>query len=404
MLGPRRAGSPATARGGSAAREGGTTSTMKITNIECLPVWGGSRNFFFVVVDTDEGISGVGEGGLTGRELAMQGVVEHLKPQLIGQDPFRTEHLWQLMSRGGFFPAQNIATSAISAIDIALWDIKGKALNRPVYDLLGGLCRDKVVCYPHIQRPSIEGLVENAQAHVAEGWKFVRWGLHEFGGVLEPTASIKQATREFEALRKALGDSVELCFDIHTRLDPADSIRLGRAVEEFDPFFLEDPIRAESMQSLRLVRQHVHSPIAVGEQFASKWEFRQVIEEELMDFCRIDLGICGGLTEAKKVAGWCETHYIKLATHNPLGPVSTAACLHLNLASPLVGVQEQPRRPGTSMNDIFPVQVPWEDGYLLPPTAPGLGIVFDREAARKHPFQMRGLPQLHRLDGSITNW
>ncbi|NCA13860.1 MAG: hypothetical protein EBS89_06960, partial [Proteobacteria bacterium] len=199
-------------------------------------------------------------------------------------------------------------------------------------------------------------------------------------------------------------DSVELCFDIHTRLDPADSIRLGRAVAEFDPFFLEDPIRAESMQSLRLVRQHMQSPIAVGEQFASKWEFRQVIEEELMDFCRIDLGICGGLTEAKKVAGWCETHYIKLATHNPLGPVSTAACLHLNLASPLVGVQEQPRRPGTSLTDVIPVQVPWEAGYLLPPTAPGLGIVFDREAARKHPFQMRELPRLSRLDGSFTNW
>ena len=377
---------------------------MKITDIECYPVWGGSRNYFFVVVDTDEGIWGIGEAGLTGRELAVQGVIEHFKTFLIGQDPFRIEHLWQMMSRGGFFPAQNIATSAIAAIDLALWDIKGKALNVPVYELLGGLCRDKVVCYPHIQRPSIEELVENAQKHVAEGWKFVRWGLAEFGNILEPSVAIPQAVREFAALRKALGDSVELCFDIHTRLDPADSIRLCRAVEEFNPFFMEDPIRAESMQSLRLVRQHVHSPIAVGEQFASKWEFRQVIEEELMDFCRVDLGICGGLTEAKKIAGWCETHYIKLATHNPLGPVSTAACLHLNLASPLVGVQEQPRKPGTSLMDVVTVQVPWENGYLLPPTRPGLGIDFDRDAARKHPFQIAELPQLRRLDGSITNW
>ncbi|NBP76352.1 MAG: galactonate dehydratase [Proteobacteria bacterium] len=377
---------------------------MKITDIECYPVWGGTRNYFFVVVDTDEGIWGIGEAGLTGRELAVQGVIEHFKTFLIGQDPFRIEYLWQMMSRGGFFPAQNIATSAIAAIDIALWDIKGKALNVPVYELLGGLCRDKVVCYPHIQRPSIEELVENARKHVAEGWKFVRWGLSEFGNILEPSVAIPQAVREFAALRKALGDSVELCFDIHTRLDPADSIRLCRAVEEFNPFFMEDPIRAESMQSLRLVRQHVHSPIAVGEQFASKWEFRQVIEEELMDFCRVDLGICGGLTEAKKIAGWCETHYIKLATHNPLGPVSTAACLHLNLSSPLVGVQEQPRKPGTSLMDVVTVQVPWENGYLLPPTRPGLGIDFDRDAARKHPFQIAELPQLRRLDGSITNW
>lgn len=377
---------------------------MKITNIECLPVWGGARNFFFVAVDTDEGIWGIGEGGLTGRELAMQGVVEHFKSILIGQDPFRTEHLWQMMSRSGFFPAQNIATSAIAAIDIALWDIKGKALNRPVYDLLGGLCRDKVVCYPHVQQPTIEGLVENAQKHVAEGWKFVRWGLAEFDGVLEPSVVIPQAIKQFEALRSALGDGIELCFDIHTRLDPADAIRLCRAVEQYRPFFLEDPIRAESMQSLRLVRQHVHSPIAVGEQFASKWEFRQVIEEELMDYCRVDLGICGGLTEAKKIAGWCETHYIKLATHNPLGPVSTAACLHLNLSTPLVGVQEQPRRPGTTLTDVVPVQVPWENGYLLPPTRPGLGIEFDREAARRHPFQIADLPRLVRADGSITNW
>ena len=167
---------------------------------------------------------------------------------------------------------------------------------------------------------------------------------------------------------------------------------------------MEDPIRSESMQSLRVVREHVNTPIAVGEQFASKWEFRQVIEEELMDYCRVDLGIVGGLTEAKKVAAWCETHYIKLATHNPLGPISTAACLHLNLSSPLVGVQEQPRKPGTTLLDVVPVQMPWEAGYLYPPTAPGLGIVFDREAAKKHPFQLHELPHLRREDGSVTNW
>lgn len=379
---------------------------MKISNIECYPVWGGSRNYFFVVVDTEDGISGVGEAGITGRELGIQGVIEHFKPLLIGQDARRIEHLWQLLYRGGFFPGGKIITAAISAIDIALWDIKGKALGVPVYELLGGLCRDKVVCYPHCQRATLDQLVENAQKHVEEGWKFVRWGLSDaqLAGVLEPGRAVRGAIKEFEALRTTLGDDVELCFDIHTRLDPPDAIQLCNAVEQYRPFFMEDPIRSESMQSLRVVREHVNTPLAIGEQFAGKWEFRQVIEEELMDYCRVDLGIVGGLTEAKKVAGWCETHYIKLATHNPLGPVSTAACLQLNLACNNVAVQEQPRKPGTALTDVVPVQVEWKDGYLLPPTRPGLGIEFDREAAKKHPFQMAELPHLRREDGSVTNW
>jgi galactonate dehydratase len=145
-------------------------------------------------------------------------------------------------------------------------------------------------------------------------------------------------------------------------------------------------------------------PIAAGEQLHSKWQFRQIIEEELIDYARVDLCLAGGLTEGRKIATMAEAHHVKLATHNPLGPVSTAACLHLNLACPNVGVQEQPRRPGTTLTDVFPVQMEWQDGYLLPPTRPGLGVEFDREAARAHPFQMAGLPRLHRTDGSFTNW
>ena len=161
---------------------------MKITNVESIPVWNGQRNFLFVVVDTDEGISGIGESGLSGRELAVMGAVEHFKPMLIGQDPFRTEHLWQLLFRGGFFPAQRILTAAISAIDIALWDIKGKALGLPVYDLLGGKVRDKVVCYPHNagHGMEVEPLVESCLETTEAGWKFVRWGLPQDGNRIEP--------------------------------------------------------------------------------------------------------------------------------------------------------------------------------------------------------------------------
>ena len=377
---------------------------MRITNVEAFPVWGGSRNFLFVVVDTDEGISGVGEAGLTGRELAVAGVVEHLKPHLIGQDANRIEHLWQVMSRGGFFPAGKIAGSALSAIDIALWDIQGKARNVPVYQLLGGLVRDKVVCYPHNVGGSVEALVDSCRQTVAEGWKFVRWGLPQQGDVIEPGPAVRTALKQFAAVREAVGDEVEICFDVHTRLDPPDAIRLCREVERFHPFFVEDPVRSENPATFRLLRRQIPVPLAAGEQFCSKWEFRELIEADLIDYARVDLCIAGGISEAKKIAGWCETHYIRLAVHNPLGPVSTAACLHVNLACSNFGVQEQPRRPGTTLTDVVPVQVDWEDGYLLPPKRPGLGIEFDRDAARKHPFQMRGLPQVRRLDGSVTNW
>ncbi len=379
---------------------------MKITNVEPYPVWGGHRNFLFVVVDTDEGVYGVGEAGITVRELAVMGAIEHFKPLLIGQDPMRTEHIWQLLFRGGFFPAQRILTAAISAIDIALWDIKGKALGVPVYELLGGRVRDRVVCYPHNVGHGMEiaPLVESCLQTKEEGWKFVRWGLPQDGEVLEPRLAVSTAIRQFRAVREAVGDEIEIVFDVHTRLDLPDALRLCQEVEPFRPFFIEDPLRSENPDSFKTLRPRTRVPLAAGEQFSSKWEFRPLIEEEWIDYARVDLCIVGGLTEAKKIAGWCETHYIKLAVHNPLGPVSTAACLHLNLACSNFGVQEQPRKPGTTLTDVVPVQPEWEDGYLLPPTRPGLGIEFDREAAKKHPFQMWEPPHLRRLDGSFTNW
>ncbi|MBX2997594.1 MAG: galactonate dehydratase [Caldilineaceae bacterium] len=379
---------------------------MKITNIECYPVWGGHRNFLFVVVDTDEGIYGVGESGITGREQAIIGAIEHFKPLLIGQDPFRVEHIWQMLFRGGFFPAQRILTSAMSAIDIALWDIKGKALNVPIYELLGGLVRDKVVCYPHNRGEvdNIQTLVDSCLETKEEGWKFVRWGLPNDGKILEPRKAVRETIRQFQAVREAVGEDIELCFDVHTRLDLPEAVWLCQEVEQFAPFFIEDPLRSENPDSFKTLRPRTRVPLAAGEQFSSKWEFRQLIEEEWIDYARIDLCIVGGFTEARKIAGWCETHYIQLAVHNPLGPISSAACLQLNLATPLVGVQEQPRKTGTVLTDVVPVQPEWEDGYLLATTLPGLGVEFDREAAKKHPFQQRELPQLRRPDGSFTNW
>ena len=379
---------------------------MKITALKTFVV--PPIGNFFVKVETDEGIYGVGEAGLKRRGPAIAEVVRSFSPDVIGQDPFRIEHLWQVMFRGGFFPGGVVQSSAVSAVDIALWDIKGKALGVPVYELLGGRTRDKVACYPHAGGGDIEALVENCKLRQSEGWKFVRWGMSDPGGGengFEPSRAVRYGIEQVKAVREACGDEIEICVDIHTRLDPAMVIQYCKGVEPYRPFFIEDPLRSESTQSLRMVRQNTHLPLAVGEQFDSKWKFQQVIEEDLMDYCRVDLCIAGGLTEAKKIAGWCETHYIQLAPHNPLGPASTAACLHLCLASSLVGVQELPRPPMSSYADVFPVQAPYADGHLLVPEGPGLGIEFNEEALEGlAPPEPRTGAGFVRDDGSYTNW
>ena len=377
---------------------------MKITDIKCFPCFHGSRNYLFVKVETDEGFYGVGEFGITWKEQAGIGAIEHMKTDLIGQDPLNTEYLWQLLLRGDFFPAGRINMAAQSAIDLALWDIKGKALGQPVYMLLGGKMRDRVVCYKGIGGKTPEATAAIATERVAEGWKYLRLGVTDRDGVLEPSVAVRDAVDHFAAVREAVGPNIELCIDVHTRLDPPDTIRLGRKLEAYDPFFIEDPLRCENPQSYRLVRQQVAVPLAIGEHFATKWEFRQLIEEELLDYARIDLCIVGGLTEGRKIANWCETHYIKIVPHNPLGPVSAAACLHLDIATDNFAVQEAGLVGNPVMDDLFPVQVPYESGYLLAPTASGLGIEFNEEATAKYPFKPLHGPRLRREDGSFTNW
>jgi L-alanine-DL-glutamate epimerase-like enolase superfamily enzyme len=379
---------------------------MKITAVKSYTV-AHERNFLFVVVETDEGICGLGEGGITWKEQGTAGIVESLTPLLIGEDPFRTEHLWQVMFRSGFFPLGRIGCAALSAIDIALWDIKAKAMGVPLYELLGGKVRDYVVCYPHIRGNSSAELVDAAKQKRDEGWKFVRFDLRADpqGELFEPSRAVRRCVEDFSALREAFDDELELIVDVHTRLDPADAITLCRELESYRPFFVEDPLRMENFESFRKLSRHVNVPLAAGEQYATKWEFRQQIEEDLIDYARTDVCIVGGITESLKVAGWCETHYIKMSFHNPLGPVSTAAGLHLDLALSNFGVQELARIPGEVLPDLFPVQVPYERGRLLPPTTPGLGIEFDESALGKYPPMTDGrTPRLHREDGSFTNW
>ena len=365
-------------------------------------------------METDEGIYGLGEVGIRNWAGAVEKAIEHLSQIVVGEDPFSTERLWQHMFRGGFFPADKVYCCAISAIDIALWDIKGKFLNMPGVQIAGRAGAGQGRLLPHAQGATIDALVENCKRHVAEGWRFVRWGQPETypefeqrgTGRLEPVESVRIAEEQMARVREAVGPDIGICFDVHTRLDTAHVVQMCKALEPFRPFFIEDPLRSENPASYRTLARHVSLPIAAGEQWASKWAFREVIEEELISYARIDLCIVGGITEALKVTHWSETHYIDIVPHNPLGPISAAACVNLCMASTNVGVQEMPRRPGSFSTELFPTQIGWEDGYaFVSPDTAGLGVDFDESFAEAHRAELTGwTPQLRRNDGAFTNW
>ena len=388
---------------------------MKVTQIKNFPISDGDGKLYYIVkVETDVGIYGLGEVGIPNWGGAIGKAIEHLSEIVIGEDPFSTEKLWQYMFRGGFFPADKVYSCAISAIDIALWDIKAKALEMPLYKLLGGPVRDKVICYPHTQGDTVADLLDNCKRHIEDGWKFVRWHQPETGpssvyvnnmNTLEPIDSVRLAEEQIATIREAIGPDIQICFDMHTRLDTAHAVALCKAVEPYRPFFMEDPLRSENPASYRTLARHVSLPIAAGEQWATKWPFREVIEEELINYARIDLCIVGGITEALKITHWAETHYIDIVPHNPLGPVSAAACVALCMASTNVGVQEMPRRPGSYATDLFPKQIEWEGGYAWCPDEPGMGVDFNEELALNSIVDPTGWPpQLRRNDGSFTNW
>ena len=388
---------------------------MKVTQIKNFPISDeDGRVYYIIKVETDAGIYGLGEVGIRNWGGAIGKAIEHLSEIVIGEDPFSTEKLWQYMFRGGFFPADKVYSCAISAIDIALWDIKAKALEMPLYKLLGGPVRDKVICYPHTQGDTVADLLDNCKRHIEDGWKFVRWHQPETGpssvyvnnmNTLEPIDSVRLAEEQIATIREAIGPDIQICFDMHTRLDTAHAVALCKAVEPYRPFFMEDPLRSENPASYRTLARHVSLPIAAGEQWATKWPFREVIEEELINYARIDLCIVGGITEALKITHWAETHYIDIVPHNPLGPVSAAACVALCMASTNVGVQEMPRRPGSYATDLFPKQIEWEDGYAWCPDEPGMGVDFNEELALNSIVNPTGWPpQLRRNDGSFTNW
>jgi galactonate dehydratase len=386
---------------------------MKITGVRGYPVKVGHRNQFIVTIETDEGITGVGEGGISGRELAMQGMLEHFSGFLIGEDPRRIEHLWQTMYRGAYFEGGKITAATLSAVDIALWDILGKSLGVPVYQLLGGASRERVQCFASPGVLNGPDCVERARELADSGWRFLRFvpGMGDTGwsddhdDLYEPFESIALAVHWLGEIRRALGSSVELSIDFHHRLSVAEAALFCQRVEPLHLHFVEEPIRAESAEAYRQLRNMTRVPFAIGEEFSSKWAFAPFIEQGLLNYARLDVSNVGGLTEAKKVAGWCEAHYIDVMPHNPLGPVTTAATIHLGAAIPnFAQLEYQHRLAAAYPPDLFPV-MPALDGDCFPlPTAPGLGVEFDPQAAEHYAFERWEAPHWKRRDGSYTNW
>ena len=395
---------------------------MKITDIKPYPVWVGNRNQLVVKVETDEGIYGLGESGLSGRELAVVGALKHFREFLIGKDPMQRGRIWQELYRSQYFEGGRVLLAAQSAIDIALYDIVGKALGVPVYQLLGGKNRDFIPCFATATGVGSR-FIEDIRLLMQHGWQVIRTmplmpdvagGLNTDLDIFEPRESIPHTAKWLVRVREELGSELVLGIDFHHRLSIAEAASFCQRMPAGTLDFIEEPIRDESPEAYAALRKLTSVPFAVGEEFASKWQFLPFIEQHLTEFARLDICNVGGFTEAMKVAGWAEAHYIDLMPHNPLGPVCTAATIQLAAAVPnfawlevRVTQTENLYYGETGVNEadaLFPVQ-PRLEGTTFPvPDAPGLGIEIDETAARAQSWKFWEAPHLKRRDGSVTNW
>ena len=383
---------------------------MKISAIIPYPVWIGHRNQLIVKVETDEGVYGWGESGLSGREQAVVGAIEHYREWLVGRDPMRIGALWQEMYRSQYFEGGRVLQAAISAVDIALHDIKGKALGVPVYDLLGGKQRDRIPTFASTSAAPGEAMLEQARDLVARGWNAVRFFPQgDIDGIHEPRESIAATARWLVKAREALGEAVVLGIDYHHRLSAAEAASFCQKLPSGTLDFLEEPIRDETPEAYESLRTLTQIPFAIGEEFASKWQFLPYIERGIHQFNRLDVCNVGGLTEAMKVAGWSEAHYVDMMPHNPLGPICTAATVHFSAAVANFAWLETRASPaendmGLYDTSIFTAQPQLDGAMYVVDDKPGLGIEVDEAAVKAQSFKFWEAPHWKRRDGSVTNW
>jgi L-alanine-DL-glutamate epimerase-like enolase superfamily enzyme len=358
-----------------------------------------NQSFHIVTIETDQGITGVGEGG-------SKDTVEQCAAMLIGEDPSRIDHLWQMMFRGYFYPAGREKLDALGALDLALWDIKGKALGVPVSDLLGGGSRDHIECYA-TGFPSHGSLKETARACIDAGFRAYRYATVDApaGQAFSSRQMVDKTYQDCAEIREGVGKEGDWALDYHTRLDFPDAVRLSTLIEPLEPYFAEDLVRSESAGVYRELRQHVKVPIAVGEQFGSKWDVNDLIEQQLIDYARVTIPNVGGVTEYMKIQALCETHYVGLIPHFT-GPVSEAALVHA--CSVFSGpVLMEMTGEGDHHYAHLPECYDFRNGKLWPNRRPGLGVTLDTkplQLAAEITEPKRPIPMFHRPDGSITNW
>jgi galactonate dehydratase len=387
---------------------------MKITAIKTLVVHARMRNWILVKVETDQaGLYGWGEATLEWKTKGVVGAVEDLAELLIGQDPRRVEHCWQVMHRQYFWRGGITNYSAMSGIDQALWDIKGKEVQKPVCELLGGPVRETMRLYDHLGGGSLEGMyktgepeqfAELARASVEKGFTAFKAMPIPTAEYIESASVLKKAARAVELMRQAVGDDVDIMLDLHARTTAAAAIQFGRLLVDYNLYWFEEPCWPEHVDALVEVKRALPFPIATGERLVGRWEFRELLEKRAVAIIQPDVSHCGGISETRRIAAMAETYSIPVACHNPQGPVSTASSLQIAFATPNYLIQEVVRADVPWRNDIVIGGFRVEGGVVTAPTAPGLGIDINEEEAAKHPWQKEVLmPSFHR-DGSVTDW
>jgi galactonate dehydratase len=369
-------------------------SPIRITKLETFLV---KPRWLFLKVHTDAGIVGLGEPILEGRALTCAEAVKEIAPYLIGKDPRQVVHHWQAIYRHAFYRGGPILTSALSGIDQALWDIKGKALGVPVYELLGGPTRKRIRVYAHANSP------EKIKAGIAKGFTAFKTGpaKQRPSRYVETPAEVRYAVKKFAELREAAGDDVDIAIDFHGAISPALAKVLIKGLEPYNPMFIEEPCQCQNHDIMAEIARGTHLPIATGERVFTKWGFREVLEKKAATILQPDLCHAGGITEARLIAGMAEAYYATIAPHNPLGPISLAAGVQLAASIPNFLCQEQVTLGEGYLKKPFTLR----DGYLDLPTGPGLGIDLDEQALADkigHDWKNRELFDVD--DGSVVDW
>jgi galactonate dehydratase len=369
---------------------------MKITDIKSYIVSADNDNWVYIKVFTDEGVTGLGECSLETRELTVVKAVEELKRHILGQDPFDTEKIFYLCFRDAYWGAGPVLTSALSAVDCALWDIKGKILNVPVYKLLGGRFREKIRVYANrwfLGAETPDQLARRAEETVTKGFKALKWDPFGCTEYTISSSEMRSVIRQIQTVRNAVGDDVDLLIEGHGRFAPFTALQIANEIAVFNPFLFEEPVMPENLDALAEVKEKSPVPIAAGERFYTKMDFRAAIAKKCIDIAQPDVRVTGGLTECKKIAAIAEAHFIPIAPHNIHGQIGTAATVHFACCIPNALILEYSVENIEWKEDLFTQQYKPIDGYIYLNDRPGLGIDLNETVAEKYPYKTISMVQ-----------